>query len=130
MQILFKFQTLNNNAIFASIEKTLNEIAYKFISNKSLNLLSNTFVSKISNSSQSQNRIKTKDVIYWTNMKYKHHYDRQYTSLFFKENDWVLIKLHKEYNILSTINVTQKLTQQYVESFKMIQRIDRFAYKF
>ena len=93
-----------------------------------MNLLFDTFVSNSFNSSQT-NRLQTKNVIFWTNMKYKHHYDRRHTSLLFKKNDWTLIKLHKNYNISLTIEITKKLTQQYVESFKIIQRTDCLAYK-
>ena len=124
--VLSRFQTLNNNANSSTTRKTSNEIAYDFIFNRSLNLLSNMNLDMLN---QSHIRIQTRDVIFWVNMKYKHHYDRRHTSLFFKKNDWALIKLHKNYSISSTIKIIKKLTQQYVKSFKIIQRIDRLAYR-
>ena len=123
-QILSRFQALTNNAVSSSTRKTLNEIAYGFTPNRPLDLLSDIPELKHSN-----NRIEAKDVISWANMKHKHHYDRRHTPLFLNENDWALIKLHNEYNIPSTLEITKKLTQQYVESFKILQRIDRLAYK-
>ena len=62
-------------------------------------------------------------------MNYKRHYNRRHNSLFFKENDWTLLKLHHEYNISSFIEIINKLTQQFVESFKMLIKIERLAYK-
>ena len=123
-QILFKFQALNNNVNSSATEKTSNEIAYNFTSNRFLDLLFDTNVINFSH-----NRIKTRDAISWTNMKYKHHYDKRHTSLFMKEDDWTLIKVHKNYSISSTLDITKKLSQQYVDSFQMINRIDRLAYK-
>ncbi len=40
-----------------------------------------------------------------------------------------MIKLLKGYSIPSSVGVTKKLTQQYVGSFRIIERVDRLAYK-
>ena len=40
-----------------------------------------------------------------------------------------MLKLHKGYSILSSVEVTKKLTQQYVGLFQIIKRVGRLAYK-
>lgn len=122
-QILLRFQVLANNAVSTFTEKTLNEIVYDFTFNKFLNPLFD-----IANLNHLSIRIEIKDVIFWANMNISIT-TTDVKRLSFKENDWALIKLHKKYNISSTLNITKKLTQQYVESNKIIQRIDRLTYK-
>lgn len=121
-RVLSRFQTLINNAYFAATDKFSNEIVYEFTLNKSLNLL-------VSKTIVNHERIEIANAISWANMKYKYHYDRKHTSMFLKKEDWALIKLHKKYSISFTLKITKKLTQQFVESFEIIQRIDRLVYK-
>lgn len=59
----------------------------------------------------------------------KSHYDRKHQPLFMKVGDWVMLRLHKDYSIPSLKGVTKKLTQQYVGSFRVIERVGRLAYK-
>lgn len=40
-----------------------------------------------------------------------------------------MLKLHKSYSILSSIRVTKKLTQQYIVSFRIIERVACLVYK-
>ena len=49
--------------------------------------------------------------------------------MFLKVNKWALIKLHHEYNISINLNITKKLTQQFVKSFKVTEKIDNLAYQ-
>jgi hypothetical protein len=59
----------------------------------------------------------------------KIHYDRRHSSLFLKVDEWALLRLHHDYFISKSKNMTKKIFAQYVESFKVIQRIDRLIYR-
>jgi hypothetical protein len=59
----------------------------------------------------------------------KHHYDRKHQSLNMKVKDFALLRLHKEYNILISKILEKKLSQQYADSFKIIEKIDSLAYR-
>jgi hypothetical protein len=123
---LFIIQFHMNNSIF-SLEKTLNEIVYEFISIQFFDL------TKENNSSQEDYvtlmRKKIFDVIAWTQMQMKHHYDRKHQSLNLKIDDHVLLRLHKEYNISSAAILSRKLSQQYVDSFRILEKIENLAYR-
>ena len=60
---------------------------------------------------------------------FKHYYDKEHNNYLFKINDWILLKLHKNYNISSTKIFEKKLSQQYVESFKIIEKIDNLIFR-
>ena len=119
------FQTLVNNSIFTTTDNTSNEVIYDFTSNTSINLI-NEAVNLLD---LLRSRIEARDVIFWVNMIYKSHYDRRHSSLFFKEDDMTLLKLHHEYSIPSIEDVIKKLTQQFVDPFKVIAKIERLTYK-
>lgn len=44
--------------------------------------------------------------------------------------NWAMFKLYKGYLIPSSFGVTKKLTQQYVGSFQIVERVGQLAYKF
>ena len=67
------------------------------------------------------------NIIALVNMQMKNKYDSQHTSLFFKIEDLVKLHLHKSYNILNI--KLRKLSTQFVDSFKVIERIDCLAYR-
>lgn len=104
---LLQFQIVMNNFRSFSISKTSNEIFYEFTFNKSLNLVQQDNI--IIKKEFSQERTKAKDAIFWININYKIHYDRKHTSMFLKVENWVLIKLHHDYNISINLNITKKL---------------------
>lgn len=60
---------------------------------------------------------------------FKEHYNRSYQPLFMKVGDWIMLKLHKGYSIPSSVEVTKKLTQQYVGPFLIIERVGCLASK-
>ena len=66
-------------------------------------------------------RIEAKDAISWVNTTYKRNYDRRHQSLFLKEGDWALLKLHHGYSIPSARS--KKLSQQYLGPFKVVQKV-------
>ena len=72
-------------------------------------------------------RLKVVNVIAFNQMNVKFHYNRKYQSIFIKQNDYALIKLHKKYNIFFAIN--RKYKQQFVESFFVIKKIEQLVYR-
>ena len=53
-------------------------------------------------------RIKTFDVIVFAQMNVKYYYDEKHQSLFMKFDDYALIRLHREYDILFTTILNSK----------------------
>ena len=118
----------NFNNVTIIIDKSLNEIFYDFTSIQSLNLfLQKIFINLSFKNNRLITRLKTFDVIVFDQINVKFHYDRKYQSLFIKSKDYVLIRLHKNYNILFVIN--KKIDQQYVEFFFVIEKIERLFYR-
>ena len=115
------------NNVTIVIDKSFNEISYNFTSIQFLNL----FLQKIFDLSLKNNRLiirlKTFDVIVFEQMNVKFHYDKKHQSLFIKSKNYVLIRLHKSYNISFVIN--KKIDQQYVEFFRVIEKIERLFYR-
>ena len=56
-------------------------------------------------------RTKAVDAISFTLANQKELYNRNHQALFMKVEDWAMLKLHKGYLILFSIEVTKKLTQ-------------------
>lgn len=59
----------------------------------------------------------------------KTHYDRKHQPLFMKKDKWAMLQLHKEYSISAVLEITKRLTQQYVGPFQIEDKIERLAYK-
>jgi hypothetical protein len=121
---LWKFQSIFNNTRSIVTGKISNELLYEITSNLSLNI---SFTNKALN--HDYLRKKAQDAINWAQMQNKAHYDRRHTSLFLKIDEWVLLRLHHEYFVSSSKNMTKKIFAQYIESFKIIQRIERLIYR-
>ena len=114
-------RTFNNSISF--IEKILNEICYDFISLQSIDLLKDiTMTSTLS-------RITVVDSIAMTQMYSKTIYDDNHTSLQMKIEDWALLRLHKKYEISSTVVLDRKLSKQYVNFFQILEKIENLVYK-
>ena len=62
-------------------------------------------------------------------MKIKYYYDRKHQSMYLKIDDYVCICLHHEYDNSTIAILDKKLSQQYVKSFKIIEKIERLIYK-
>ena len=114
----------------ASTDNFSNEIVYDFTSVQIIDLTKFIDVS-ISELTLKKRRFITRqnasDVIVFGQMNAKFHYDRKHESMFMKQKDVALIKLHKNYNIFSAIS--KKYDQQFVESFAIIEKIGRLAYR-
>jgi hypothetical protein len=59
----------------------------------------------------------------------KHYYDRKHQSLNLKIEDFALLRLHKEYNILAIKILDKKLSQQYAKSFKILEKMKNLIYR-
>ena len=114
-------QSSFNNSVTAT-GRTPNEICYNFTPNFTVNP-SNV----MPDISFPVARIEVKDAIDLANMKSKQAYDRKHAPMFFQVGDYVNLRLHKGYKIPSVANV--KLGQQYVGSFRVIERVGRLAYR-
>jgi hypothetical protein len=69
------------------------------------------------------------DVIAFVQIINKYYYNRKHQFLFMKIDDYALIKLHHDYNI-STIEIfDKKLNQQYIDFFKIFEKIDNLTYR-
>jgi hypothetical protein len=121
---LWKFQFVFNNTRFDATNKTSNELLYELTFNLSLNI---SFTNETFN--HDRLRKETQNAINWTQMINKIHYDRRHSSLFLKINEWAMLRLHHEYFISDSKNMIKKIFTQYVESFKVVQRIERLAYR-
>lgn len=62
-------------------------------------------------------------------MSVKSHYDRKHHSLFLNVDDFALLRLHRDYNISFIKRIDLKLSQQYVDSFRVSKRMRRLIYR-
>ena len=127
--MLSRLQRDFNN--FASNDITLNEIAYDFISIQAIDLTK--FFADDDDLSLKNRRMiartKISDAIAFAQMNAKHQYDDKHQSLFMKADDQTLIRLHRDYDILFIAMLDKKLSQQFVELFKILKRIERLTYR-
>ena len=147
-KILLRLQRHFNNSHSVTTRKTPNETSYEFTSLQSLNMLRQLATSDLTGdlkesfavdsrksfaetsfSAAARARSEVTDVIAFAQMTSKYYYDRKHQLLFMKTDDYALIRLHHDYNI-STIEVLdKKLSQQYVDSFKILEKIDNLTYR-
>ena len=142
--VLSKIQRHFNNVVSVTTDKSPNETVYEFtffqvsdfwkvfevviIVDVDSQISIDTFVD-ISFSFAIRIRVKIVDSIVFAQMKIKRNYDDKHKSIYMREKDYALIKLHHEYDILFTTVFKSKLSQQFVESFRVLKRVERFVYK-
>ena len=128
-KMMSRFQRDFNNAII-NVDKSFNEVVYDFTSFQISNLsfLSN-FLTNVLSLRKRRLIIKHEiiDVIAFEQMNVKFHYNRKHQSFNMKFEDYVLLRLHKEYKISFVIN--KKIDQQYVDLFFVIEKIDNLTYR-
>ena len=61
-------------------------------------------------------------------MNVKYHYDKNHQSLFMKFDEYAYIRFHKNYDISIMTILDFKYNQQYVDSFKILKKIDQLTY--
>lgn len=128
LEILSRLQREFNNS--SNSRFISNEIAYDFISIQAIDLRK-SFANSQMNLKNNRRIIKleTSNAIVFSQMNAKSIYDEKHLALFMKSNDYVMIRLHYDYDISSIIILRKKLNQQYVESFKILERVDRLTYR-
>ena len=133
--IIFRIQRIFNNFII-NIDKTFNETFYDFTSTHSNDLLLKSLAnvvlilsSTVYCSTQRIVRFEIVDVIAFAQMHVKYYYVKDHASIFMKTNEWTFFRLHKDYKISITTRLNKKYTQQYVDSFQIIERIERLVYR-
>ena len=63
-------------------------------------------------------------------MQVKFHYDRKHQFFFMKKkNDFAFIQLHHDYKIVIINIINKKYNEQFVNSFKILKKIDRLIYR-
>ena len=128
-KMLSRLQRDFNNS--TSNDITFNEIAYDFISVQAIDLMK-SFADDDDLSLKNRRmiaRAKIFDAIVFAQMNVKHQYDDKHQSLFMKADDQILIRLHRDYDIFFIAMLDKKLSQQFVELFKILKRIERLTYR-
>ena len=74
-------------------------------------------------------REKIVNVIIFAQMNVKHYYDRKHQLLIMKKNDYAFIRLHRNYKISITNVLDKKYNYQFVNLFKILQKIDVLIYR-
>lgn len=74
-------------------------------------------------------RIDAQDAIAFAAMKMKDYYDSNHTPIFFREGDYVNLRLHRGYHVPGSIPSSKKIGQQLVGPFKILERVNRLAYR-
>ena len=74
-------------------------------------------------------RLNVHEAITYAAIKMKKMYDRDYKSIFFKSENKVIFRLHKEYIIALVKVLKLKFCQQYAEKFTILEKIEHLAYK-
>ena len=119
-------QSAYNNTVSVPTGCTPNEVVYGFTPNAALDL---TKYEKDSLPSAAAARLEASDAIAFAQMSAKFHYDRRHQPQFFREGDFVLLRLHKGYNIPANKLTGRKYGQQYVGPFEVLERVGKLAYR-
>ena len=107
-----------------STSKSSNEICYEFT------LLRNSDLIKIDIEIFAQmTKMQISDAIALAQNLFKHIYDKNHKLLQMKMKDWALFRLHKDYDVVSTVVLKLKLSSQYTESFRITEKIDHLVFK-
>ena len=116
----------NNNSINVSIDFALNELSYEFRVNDTLSLFENLFAKNYNRLRQIKRKFVEK-VMTFVNVMHKLRYDVNHVVVNIKIKNKVFLRLHVDYIIFDLIN--EKLSQQRVEFFKILVKVDILAYK-
>jgi hypothetical protein len=114
------------NNFMISLDKTFNEIVYEFISVQSTDFTRNIIESQ---KFFTFTRKQIVDVVAWAQMIMKQNYDRKHHFIHLKVDDYALLRLHKDYFIFSFNILSKKLSQQYADFFRIIEKIDNLVYR-
>ena len=130
---------LNNN-INVVIDKTFNEIVLNFLSREVITVVIKSIdlrkffsivlidLKSVFEQNQFVFRKKISNVISFAIAKIKIAYDAKHQIFKFNLDDYVYLRLHRDYNLSDKIN--SKLFNQRIDSFLVKRRIERLTYKF
>ena len=127
--IFSSIQAQFNNSFNTVIDLISNEMIYDFkIKNALFNI---TKINTVNAQDLSIQRLKYQrkmiDAIVFATTKTKIYYDVRHTSILLNENDYVYLRLNKNYKLSKRFN--SKLSQQRCDFFKILQRVERLTYK-
>lgn len=129
-KLISSIQSFLNNVSNAFIELSFNEVLYEFKIRKSLNLLARSDDENSTTAIENERdvlRKKAEETIVFVNASMKIRHDSTKKSLNLNVEDFVYLKLHKEYIQSDLIN--RKFVKQCLESVKILEKIDKLAYK-
>ena len=142
--VLSKIQRHINNVVSITFDKNSNKIVHEFtflqindfwkifeiviIVDVDSQIFIDTFVD-INFNFAIRIRVKIVDSIIFVQMKIKRNYNDKHKSIYMREENYVLIKLHHDYDILFIVVFESKFNQQFVEFFRVLKRIERFVYR-
>ena len=115
-----------NNVVDVIIDYVLNEFVYDFRVNNTLNS-SKDLSTKNYDRLRQIKRDSTKKIIVFVNVMHKLRYDFIHKNIKLTINDYVFLRLHVDYIIFELSN--KKLSQQRVDSFKILKKSDILIYR-
>lgn len=125
--VLDDLQSAVNNSFAVGPGKTPNEIVYGFIPVRAADL-----IRPVNNEHDAMTLIlirrEISDAIAFAQLNNKAFYDRKHQAVNLKAGDFVLLRLHKGYNIPSVTRLGRKLSQQYVGPFKILAKVGNLTY--
>ena len=127
LAILFYLTIFHNNVINVTIDFVFNELIYDFRINDILNMLKNLFAKNYFKFRQIKREF-AKKIIIFANVMHKRRYDQTHTNIQLKIENYAFFELYFDYIISDLSN--HKFSQQRVDSFKIIEKIDTLTYRF
>lgn len=118
-------QLVYNNTLSVPTGYTSNETVYGFTPNTVLDLMK---YEKDSLSSTTAARLEVSDAIAFVQISAKFYYNRRYQPQFFREGDFILLRLYKGYNIPANKLTGRKYGQQYISPFEVLDCVGKLAY--
>ncbi len=122
--VLPRLQAQLNNATSARTSLSPNAVVYGFQPNRPLDLLLPAM-----EADKAVARVTARDAVSFAQINNKRHYDRRHQPMFLQAGEWAVVRLHRGYEIPSTLGVTKKLTDQYVGPFKVLEKVGNLAYR-
>ena len=98
-------QSIINNTSLSTTGKTLNEIAYSFISRRPWDLLS-----ALPSPAITTTRIEGVDAVSFAMANQKTYYDGKHQPILMKKGKCVILRLNKGYSIPANLGITKKPT--------------------
>ncbi len=124
--LLISLQANFNNFTFVNTDKFSNEIVYDFRTTDISSLINSEDCFNYA-AKQSINVFEAADVITFAKIKTKAWYDHNHKSIILWVKDYAFLQLHRDYHLSD--HSSKKLSQQYCDSFLIIKRVEKLAYK-